>query len=101
MTNQYEYPIESGIETIETRGRHASEEHNKLLTMRLEESFFSPKRRESLYELARSIGVKVRILEAEGPHGEQGYRVWKKGHRDVEKANERRAAKAARAAERR
>jgi len=84
-----EYPIESGVPMIETRGRHASEEHIKLLSMAIGQSFFSPKRRETLYQCARSIGVKVRILTSEW-EGIKGYRVWKRSHPDPVLAERRR-----------
>lgn len=62
----------------ETRGRPPTDERMALLTMRIGESFFSTKRRETLYELARSMATEVGILEDE-EDGKKGWRVWKKG----------------------
>lgn len=68
--------IQTGVPMIETRGRPPSEEHVALLTMKLEDSFESTKSRESLYQIARTLGVKVKILSA----GRGKWTVWKKSH---------------------
>lgn len=61
----------------ETRGRPHSEEHKALVKLQVGESFVSSKRRETLYQIARAIGVKVSIMKnTEG----EGWRVWKKSH---------------------
>jgi hypothetical protein len=67
--------IQDDIPMIETRGRPPSEEHMHLLTMAVGKSFVSSKRREALYQLARSIGIKVHIL-AENEE-RTVWRVWK------------------------
>jgi len=68
--------LETGVDMIETRGRPPSEEHMLLKSMKVGESFLSTKRRETLYQIARAIGVKVRILqEADGV-----WRVWKRAN---------------------
>lgn len=66
--------IDNNVPITETRGRPPSDEHVALWTMRIGESFVSNKRRETLYQIARSMGVKVRIMS----EGDQGWRVWKK-----------------------
>lgn len=72
--------IEHNIPITETRGRPPSEEHMALMTIPVGSSFVSPKRREALYQLARSLNVPVKILiEEEGEHAGQ-CRVWKTGH---------------------
>lgn len=68
--------IEDNVPITETRGRPPSEEHVKLWTMRIGQSFVSNKRRETLYQIARSMGVKVRIMS----EGDEGWRVWKKSN---------------------
>lgn len=65
--------VQDNIPMVETRGRPPSEEHLTLLNMRVGSSFVSKKRRETLYQLARSIGVKVRVMR-EG----KAWRVWKR-----------------------
>jgi hypothetical protein len=68
--------VETGVTMIETRGRPPSEEHMLLRTMLVGDSFLSTKRRETLYQIARAIGVKVKILaEADGV-----WRVWKRNN---------------------
>jgi hypothetical protein len=59
----------------ETRGRPLSDEHRALVNLQIGESFTSGKRRETLYQIARSIGVKVSIMKCA-----EGWRVWKKSH---------------------
>lgn len=68
--------IQSGIPIVETRGRPPSEEHVALLTMAIGQSFDSSKSRESLYQIARTLGVKVRILSA----GKGVWTVWKRSN---------------------
>jgi hypothetical protein len=79
--------IEDNVPITETRGRPPSDEHVKLWTMRIGQSFVSKKRRETLYQIARSMGVKVRIMS----EGDQGWRVWKKS---IPMPREERIAKA-------
>jgi hypothetical protein len=67
--------VEKGVPIIETRGRPPSEEHVTLLTMPVGESFVSPKSRESLYQIARSLGIQVSVMS----EGDGRWRVWKKG----------------------
>jgi hypothetical protein len=81
MSIETDYPLETGVPQIETRGRPPSKEHVRLLTMKVGESFFSEKRREALYQLARSIGVKVRVMPATY-EGIEGNRVWKKNGKE-------------------
>jgi hypothetical protein len=66
--------VELDVPVIETRGRPPSEEHMNLRNMPVGASFVSSKRRETLYQIARALGVKVRILQ----EGEGLWRVWKK-----------------------
>jgi hypothetical protein len=68
--------IQTDISPTETRGRPPSEEHIALLKMPIGGSFASPKRREALYQLARSLGVRVKILEDAETKGY--WRVWKR-----------------------
>lgn len=70
--------IQHNVPINETRGRPPSDEHMQLLSMQVGDSFISSKRREALYQLARSIGVKVRIL-AENDD-ETVWRIWKTRH---------------------
>jgi hypothetical protein len=79
--------IDDNVPITETRGRPPSEEHVKLWTMRIGQSFVSTKRRETLYQIARSMGVKVRIMS----EGKDGWRVWKKS---IPMPREERIAKA-------
>ncbi len=77
---------------IETRGRPPSEEHVSLLTMKIGESFVSGKSRESLYQIARTLGVKVKILS----EGNGEWRVWKRslaGERPIARAEAARLQK--------
>lgn len=67
--------IEQGVYMSETRGRPPCDEHMTLLTMPVDSSFVSSKRRETLYQLARDMAIKVRILETE--KGSGVWRVWK------------------------
>lgn len=85
--------IEHDIPITETRGRHAGEDHLRLLQMKVGDSFVSGKRREALYQLARSIGIKVTIL----PDDENGtmWRVWKKSKQIIKPAPRKRKAKRA------
>lgn len=66
--------IQTDIPMLETRGRSPSEEHVALLTMKIGQSFVSGKSRESLYQMARTLGVKVKILN----EGNGEWRVWKR-----------------------
>jgi hypothetical protein len=69
--------IDNNIPLVETRGRPPSEEHLNILSMPFNPespaSFISSKSRETLYQVARTLKTKVRIL-AEGPGK---WRVWK------------------------
>ena len=76
--------IEHNVPITETRGRPPSEEHMQLLQMQIAvrvdgqligDSFVSSKRREALYQLARSMGIKVHIL-AENEDCTK-WRIWK------------------------
>lgn len=62
----------------ESRGRPHSEEHKTLVKLQIGESFTSSKRRETLYQIARSMGVKVSIMKDKEKPGH--WRVWKKSH---------------------
>jgi hypothetical protein len=66
--------VQTDIPMIETRGRPPSEEHVKLLTMKIGHSFVSSKSRDSLYQIARTLQVKVKILT----EGDGLWRVWKR-----------------------
>lgn len=79
--------IDQHIPITETRGRPPSEEHVALWNMRIGDSFVSRKRRETLYQIARSMGVTVRIMS----EGDEGWRVWKKS---IPMTREERIAKA-------
>jgi len=69
--------IEKNVPMYQTRGRPPSDEHIALLNMQIDDSFVSLKRRETLYQIARDMGVKVSILP-EGENGNEGWRVWKR-----------------------
>jgi hypothetical protein len=70
--------IEDDIPIIETRGRPVSPEYANLVKMKVGQSFTSKKTRDSLYQIARNLRIRVTILPA-GP--DEGWRVWKKGER--------------------
>jgi hypothetical protein len=69
--------IDDNVPLIETRGRPPSDEHLNLLNMPLDlefpHSFVSSKSRETCYQIARTLKVKVRIL----PESNGKWRIWK------------------------
>jgi hypothetical protein len=72
--------IQHGIAPSETRGRPPCDEVIALLKMQVGDSFVSPKRRGTLYQLARNTGVKIRIMkDANSPSRKPAWRVWKMG----------------------
>jgi hypothetical protein len=73
--------IERGVPIVETRGRPTSDEYLKLLVMEIGESFVSSKSRDTLYQIARNLHIPISIKSA----GEQGWRVWKIGPRNLQK----------------
>jgi hypothetical protein len=79
-------PIEEGVPIIETRGRPTSDEYLTLLLMKPGRSFTSSKSRHTLYQIARNLGIPVEIRSA----GEDGWRVFKTGERDMHKVLSRR-----------
>lgn len=66
--------IDLDVPMTETRGRPPSEEHIKLLKMPVGGSFTSSKTRGALYQVARALGIKVRVLS----EGAGKWRVWKR-----------------------
>ena len=67
---------------VETRGRPTSEEYLTLLCIKVGDSFVSGKSRDTLYQIARNLRIKVSIKSA----GEQGWRVWKMSDRAPRKS---------------
>jgi hypothetical protein len=63
------------IPIIETRGRPTSPEYAKLVRMPVGASFTSKKSRDTLYQIARNLGIKVTVLSARPG---EGWRVWKR-----------------------
>jgi hypothetical protein len=70
--------IQHDIAPSETRGRPPCDEVIALLKMQVGDSFTSPKRRGTLYQLARNIGVKIRIMKDANSRVPR-WRVWKMG----------------------
>lgn len=68
-----EITIETGIPRLETRGRKVSDEYVALIEARVGQSFTSHKSRDTLYQIARNLGIKVNITSA----GKDGWRVFK------------------------
>jgi hypothetical protein len=73
--------IERGVPIVETRGRPTSDEYLKLLLMEVDDSFVSRKSRDTLYQIARNLQIKVSIKSA----GREGWRVWKIGPREFKR----------------
>lgn len=69
--------IETDVPLVETRGRPASDEYVILLLIKVGESFVSKKSRDTLYQIARNLGIKVSIKSA----ARGRWRVWKKSER--------------------
>lgn len=68
---------EEGVPAFETRGRPTSDEYLALLLMDVGKSFVSQKSRDTLYSIARNLGIEIRTRSA----GEKGWRVWKLSER--------------------
>jgi hypothetical protein len=69
-----EIVIEDNIPILQTRGRPPCDERVLLLTMKVGQSFVSPKKRDSLYWLGRDLRIEVTVL----PSGDGRWRVWKR-----------------------
>lgn len=73
--------VELGVAMIETRGRPPSDENMQMKNMPVGASFVSSKRRETLYQIARALGVRVRILA----ETKKTWRVWKRADHRIPK----------------
>lgn len=69
--------IEEGVPRVELRGRPTSDEYLALLLMDVGKSFVSSKSRDTLYQIARNLGIEVEI----GAAGKKTWRVWKRSDR--------------------
>jgi hypothetical protein len=67
--------VETGIPVAETRGRRPTEDHLKLLEMPCGASFVTSRFRETVYQIARRLKMRVRILRENEAAGT--WRVWK------------------------
>jgi hypothetical protein len=68
--------VKLNVPIYETRGRPASDENIFLWSGPVGSSFFSQKRRQTLYQIARQIGVRVKIVAGE-EKGKKGFIIHK------------------------
>src|SRR5215472_3891984 len=77
--------LEDGVPLIETRGRPPSVEHAAMKRMKVGQSFPSRKSRDTLYQIAKNVGIEVSVRSA----GKQGYRVWKLSDERIPRKSDR------------